>query len=141
MEVQYLSEYGLDYKLDMHRMRQLNAEELAAESKIRDAVGKKVYEKTMKLFNDRWFIPDNEEFCYFGLAIADYIEMEIVGNPDRVPRTEDDWKVIFNAAYTRLSSDFEKPLTAYFDWCDSQEIVIDKEFVKNLFKRFTEFEV
>ena len=106
MEVQYLSDYGLDYKLDFDRMRKLNSAELDAESKIRDAVGKKVYEKTMKLFNDRWFIPDEENFCYFGLTIADYIEMEVIGNPDREPRVDDDWSVIFETAYELLSSNY-----------------------------------
>lgn len=141
MEVQYLSDYGLDYKLDFDRMRKLNSAELDAESKIRDAVGKKVYEKTMKLFNDRWFIPDEENFCYFGLTIADYIEMEVIGNPDREPRVDDDWSVIFETAYELLSSNYENPLNAYFDWCDKQGIVVDKDFVRSLFEKFTKYEV
>lgn len=138
MEVQYLNEYGLSYKLDFDRMRKLSTEELNSECKIRNMVANKVYDKTMKLFNDKWIIPDDEDMINLGLAVAEYIELEVHKNPDRYPRTNDDWKLIFTTALCKLKDRFERPLDAYFDWCDNQGIKLDKSWTADIIKQYTQ---
>ena len=136
MEVQYLSDYGLSYRLDIDRMRQLSLDELQAEAKIRDTIARKVYDKTMKLFNDRWYQPEDENMISFGLVVADYIELEVEKNPKRIPRTQDDWRLIFKTVFEQVKAHFENPVQAYFEWCDTVGINIDKEFVTEIFEKY-----
>lgn len=138
MEVQYLNEYGLSYKLDFEKMRGLSAEELQSECKIRDMVARKVYDKTMKLFNDKWFFVEDADLINFGLVIADYIELEINKNPDRVPRTTEDWQIIFEASLKKLKIRFEHPLDAYLDWCNQQGIQLDRDLVFDVTKQYAQ---
>lgn len=138
MEVQYLSDYNLPYKLDMDKMRGMTSEEIQAESNIRNTIGNRVYEKTMKLFNQKWFQKEDDDMVNLGLVLADYYELEVEKNPDRCPRTEKDWFMFFRAAIKALINRFEHPLDAYLAWCDKQGIQLDKDWVCDIVKQYAQ---
>ena len=136
-----LEAVNLSYKLNSKDYYlSIGQDAMVAEFQLRDQIHNDVYSKTFASFNQKWINRDHEsELDIIGMLVYDYMDERAEkrdGYRD-THRLEYEWYMLFAGAIEQLKYQFENPVESYFDWCDKEGIIVDKEFVKALFEKYT----
>ena len=113
-------------------------EEVQAYFEKENAIRDQVYNEIKKPFHDKWFVEDanDDDITLVGLVLDDY-DFCTKENKYDMFRHEYEWYLIFTEAYNRMKEMFGDPIATYFQWCEKQGIVVDKEWVLMLFEKYT----
>lgn len=114
---------------------------LVAEIAIRNDIESTVFKHTFEPFNQKWMDKSHEsDLDIIGYLIWDWYD---VHSENRDPyrdftRLEYEWYALFSGILHQAKSRFDNPVEEYFEWCDKEGIVIDKDAVRELFRKYTQ---
>jgi hypothetical protein len=139
MEIDALEQIGLSYKLgSFAEMQKRGIEAMQQEFQMREKISTEVHNLIWKPWIEKWEDNSREsDLQMIGLVLDDYIHDMNVRQPDGWGRKEFEWHVIFTYLLERLCDQFNNPVEDYFDWAEKWSIEMDRNWVLELFSKYT----
>lgn len=139
METEALEKIGLSYKLSSFAaMQEKGADWIRYECQMRNQIYDEVNALTWKPFLEKWRDSSRDSnLDMIGLVLDDYIYDTTIRAADGWARKEFEWYMIFTQVLEKLASEFDNPIDAYFDWTEKWGIEVDKNWVLELFSKYT----
>lgn len=133
-----LNQAGLERQPDFQKLKAMPADQINQEVKAREDIEHSVFEETYNPFNSKYINDEHETpLEIIGLVVAQReFELSITDTRKRI-HTDEEWRLIVTSAINQLKPKFENPVESYFEWCDKEGIIIDKEFVNELFQKYS----
>lgn len=139
METEALEKIGLSYKLgSFAEMQAKGGDWIRWECQMRSQISTEVNHSTWDPFMAKWYDRSRESnLDMIGLVLDDYLYDTTVRKADGWARKEFEWHMIFTQVLEKLTDEFKNPIGDYFDWAEKWGIEVDRNWVLELFSKYT----